>query len=420
MKIQSNEVSFEELLAKARRHWRFVVAGAGIGAVIAVTYTLVVPPIYEARAALVLPLPDEQQPEMLAGGGLLSKQSALTIYLGIFQSYSVRSRVAKAANISLKDLDKMLMCMTDENSNQIIISSQSTSKKDALNIVDTTLKTGSNVLASTSFSKAERQEQALETAVAKKQDELENAEEALNTFQKSSKTIANLGDAFAGTAVYSELAQNEIELGAVKKELDVAKQLATRVALGDPIRQNVQTLQTERERLREQLAQKQVELGFAQVSGGAQAPNVLRLQEEVKILKDALAESGRAEASAVAENRTPDLARLEIRQKSLEWRRDQLLKRANLAGDEAITLLRLLRTHQLAKTGYEALYSQYEQARTSAGVERVRWSVIDRPYIEPEPVNKRPARNAAIGFVLGSLLSVALVARRSKADSKRR
>lgn len=420
MKIQKNDISFEELVKKARANWRFVLGGAVVGAGIAIVYTLIVPPIYEARAAIVLPLPDEQ-PEALAGGGasLLSKQSPLSIYLGIFQSYSVRSKVAKNAGMSLKDIDKKLFCTSDENANQLIISAQSKSTKEALNVVNLALAAGTNVLASASFSKAERQERALETEVKSKRKELEDAESALNRFQKSSKTIANLGDAFAGTAVYSELAQIEIELGSVKQEIDAAKQLAMRVALGDPIRQNAQAAQTERERLREQLAQKQVELNFAKVTGGSENPNVIRLSEEVKILEDALSASGREEASAVSENRTPELARMEVKRKSLEWKRDQLLKRANLAGDEAIALLKLLRTQQLARAGYETLYARYEQARTNAGVERVRWSVIDAPYLDTEPTNKRPARSGAVGFIIGALGAVALVARRSAKASKR-
>lgn len=61
---------------------------------------------------------------------------------------------------------------------------------------------------------------------------------------------------------------------------------------------------------------------------------------------------------------------------------------------------------------------QYELAKLEAESERVRWTVLSQPRVDPRPINKRYARDLAAGGVAGFLLALLILKLNSRGESR--
>jgi xanthine dehydrogenase YagR molybdenum-binding subunit len=79
---------------------------------------------------------------------------------------------------------------------------------------------------------------------------------------------------------------------------------------------------------------------------------------------------------------------------------------------EAAEYVRLYREVQGAGEIVQTLRENFERARTEAQVDKVRWSVLDQPYLEDKPNNKNYVRNVAVGAIAGIFIGSVWAVRR--------
>jgi uncharacterized protein involved in exopolysaccharide biosynthesis len=108
-----------------------------------------------------------------------------------------------------------------------------------------------------------------------------------------------------------------------------------------------------------------------------------------------------AEQRSIDEGLNSTVAALEQQRLLLTFQVAETRQLANLAPDEAMALGRLYTEAKTLEQVLLGLRQRYETAKVDAQVQRVTWTVLETPYREDEPGNKRPVLAGVVLFMLG-------------------
>lgn len=370
----------------------------GIGAF---AFTLLSPPIWQAKATLVMPMPEttpvNSQLAMFVGQ---PASSSIDVLAGIVKSHRLLKEVAAKTDSDPFKLERILRTDVNPAAGQLSLKAEDGSKERAALYLSEAIVTLDKLAKEVGLSVASRTRSEIETSLAQRRQELETAETRLSNFLARALTAPDPANPGASSEYRKAFSEARIQEQRLDRELAAERQKMSQVAKAGDLPTGIPELQP----LRDQLIAKETELANAKIQFSDSSREVTTLQRQVKVLRDAVQREVAKRYQAVDQGADLRIAQLEASKLVAEWQADSLRRLADAAPREAAEASRLHREVQTLASVVNELRMQYEKARIDADVDKVRWSVLEPPYIVEPPVNKHPVRSTAFGMVTGFLL----------------
>ncbi len=391
------DVALSAAFAKIRAHKWPVLGLAALLAGAGALYTWRKAPTWQARSTLLLVVPDPTRNPLALSLGV-TQTSPLGVLQGVVKSRSGIDYVRKRTGIDREDLERWLEVQTDPTANQITIGATNKDKAMAIRMVATAIEGLTVLNRDVGFSTAQTQVRYLEGTIRERERELDQKQRAFVAFQRTlSVPIDPTKPETAGIPA-QQLSQARFELGSIEKSLRVARAAASASAATLP---RVPTTVPSINGWRTRLVQQEYDLRVLGIQLGPEAPDVVAKIQQIAITRKALQDETQRYLQSVTSNVDPRIAELEARRLVVADQVERLKPLAAKAPVEAVRLVQLYREATGAAAIVQTLREQYERARTEAQVDKVRWSVLDAPYLEDRPNNKNYWRNGALGAFVG-------------------
>lgn len=402
-----------DVVAALRRSWRFVALMTLAGAVIALVVTFLIPPVWQVNADLLLP--DSQASPSAALASVseslgVGQAHPLDILNGILNSHSALCTISAKTGLSVRKVDDALSGAVDKSRNVLTISVRLRDKKLALRTVDIAIRVLGNLARDINTTRASRQASLLQREVARYSAQLVAADRKLMEFQRRMKTAPpSLQDPSASN-YFRQLRDLEYRLAQTDKELAVARASAltsARKAIELPTGVPVADWRT-------RVLDLQYRLQVAQVSLGPREPSVVKLRAELEVARRQLKDEIANYIRSVNQDVDPAIASLVAARMLLSWQVDYTRAIANAAPEEGVELQRLLREQTVLQNVLAGIRTDYAKARIDADIDKVRFTVLDPPYVfDDRPVNKRYVAYTAFGLLAGALLGTLIACMRT-------
>jgi uncharacterized protein involved in exopolysaccharide biosynthesis len=322
---------------------------------------------------------------------------------GVMQSERELSAIRTKFNLDWRIFDTAFKVVDESQSNQLIISYESTDREKIVPVLEFSLSMLGDLDKELSFSAGSRQADTLRTAVADKKEELRAVEEKLLTFQKKMKA-PSVPDKPETVGNYIEELRNlEFELAGVKQQLSTLRSQAKNAATAPS---DIPTVIPNAKIWQKSVAEDEYELKVALTSLGPENPEVVSLTRKLEQSRVKFKEAVQSYYKSVNRSLDPKVAELEAKRTLLESQVITARGYANVAPQEALTLTRLVTEVLTVRTVYGQLRSQFEQAKIESEVGKVRWSVLDAPYIHPRPTNKARLIPSIASTLLGFFIAL--------------
>lgn len=375
--------------------WGFVIAGV----IAMAAYDRLAPPLYGANMTILLPPSTETSSNPLAKL-VKDTQSPGDILAGILNSRNMRTRLGTKYNRDPRKVEIKVENVANEG--QLKISASDRSKDVALGMV----------VAAESELKRIRQEQNSQlsntrSVLLKKQVEIRESKlyevtQRLVKYQTEMKTAPDPLTPYMGTKTLVDMNMAKLELkkldeeiayktASYRKQARMSATLPTQLPINDD-RKKVQEIE--------------LELRTQQIVYGDSHPTIVRLKEQLKIAKQALQKSAAEQMQSLSMGLPSDLIELGARREVLRIQVQTLTEMSKNAPQEAVNMAALQAELQSQAALLQQAKAQYEQVLMDGQVDRVAWSTLDQPYLEPEPVNRALPRAVIMGAFLGFLLGV--------------
>ncbi|MGV3616330.1 MAG: GumC family protein [Fimbriimonas sp.] len=418
----SDEINLGALFAPLRGRQRTLWLGGLIGAVVMLGITIVSKPVWRIQGTIltVIPSVDEASAGGAGGGGLAAMLSPnapdpLQVLEGVIMSRRSIDIVMKRTGSSRRDVENGLKVTRNPKAAQISVSWEDDDRKRGIAAVQGAFDALSLLNRELGFSAAAQQAKLLESSVAQREKDLAVAESALAQFQKQMKAPSIPGDPASAGEYLKQQKELELKLNGLNASIRQARSVAQESARNVELPSMLATSQG----FREKLIGLQFELGVARTEYGPAAPQVVRLERQIEVAREALQKEVTRRVQSVAANVDPAIAQLEADRIVTDFQLQAVRKLASRAPDEAIELARLSREVATLGTLLGQLREQYERTRVAAEVDRVRWNVLEKPFVEDKPTNKRYGRSPAMGFLGGYFLTGAYLLFRGRRKSAR-
>lgn len=400
-----DEIDLRELVRTLWRH-RWVIGGVTVVAALiaAAVSVFVLPPVYEARALLLVTRPQVQtvdpnnstffRTEELNIAATLNLDLPAESVVALARSPLVRDEVAQRTGLPKERLRKALYAQSVRNTNLVELRVRFGDPLEAQRIAaawtEVVVARSSMLFSTRATASYTLFAQQLNTAL----DRLRAAEQALRHFNATSRISelqARLGKLVDQLASYESrhndltvsLARAEQELESIEaqiqrepKTLTLSKSIAT-----DPF-------------LHEAMA----------TASGRSFLELSRLKlrtEEQNPVYNAL---NQARANAAVAVQALRAEKLGVERAMQEIRQEIAQIRADLA-NQVLTQTRLVREAENARKVYGVLFQRREEARITATTQSGTVQVALPASLPDEPVSPRPALNTVLAVVLGFLLS---------------
>ena len=383
--MERKSITVDDLLAVFRRYWRSIcaltfLAGGGIA-----LKEYLAPIKYRGTTSILVITPNLSG----AAGQLAVLNASAATPLRTIKGVMVSDRETRAIIDKFK-LDwrkfEFEFQVTDESqTNQLQISYDSEDPKLILNLLQFSVDKLGELDKEFNFSVGTKQAVALGDEVKKKEEQVKKAEDGLLKLQKSLKTISDPTDP-KSVAIYLEKYQKlEMELGGVKEQLKILRGQLSSATADSSIPSAIPPAIA----WQKKLSDVEYRLRVARTTMGEQNPEVVRLKRIEEQTKAQYQSDVQKYLTSVNKNLDPNLALLESKRLLLEYQATQARELARIAPDEGLELARYVTEVLTLRKVLATLRGQYEQAKIEAEVSKVRWNVLDPPYIERKPVNKR-------------------------------
>ncbi len=422
-------VDLNELGRRIRGRLGVFLGLIGLGVGVAVLYTLLWPPKYEAKATLYFPSRPPSMLSLPAGGGEAGALAALTgggtttldIYRGFLESESALDELASGVNMEREEAIKHRKFESDFRNNTLTIFGTSSDKDQAMKIVRLHLNALEKINARTQQSFQSEDVKVLENEVKKERATISQLESKLVSLQRNAKSAPSIiSQPDAGTmAMPGNWAQ---QLKALQiKEIDVQSKLAMvrgRFAKMSATAADLPVSLPPIAALRPKLVAAETELKAKSAALGPDAPEIKRLKESITAIRKQMSLEAskylRALQSGTAETgKDPGIegyVELLLEQTSISAQRDALKKIVDLAPEEAAELNATLREIAMRGQLLAKATIQYQAAKLQMTRDPIKWTILDQPRLEDKPVNKKLGMNLsmgiAAGLVLGALVSI--------------
>lgn len=391
------------------RAWKSIGALALGLALLVGLVTFLIPPIFEARFAVLFPRSQSSSAGSLVQ--MAANNSSDVQYLGgVIKSHDVRARVAELAKIRLKDVDNALDVNEMPERRQLEVAFRSGSDKIALEAVTSMLGRLKQLDQRLLFNLSDRISSDLAKDVQEKKKILDHAQDELAEFQKAAMTAPSSQEDFTGSEyivrAQAARAAYAISQRKVQTKLDQARKTGQAIDLNLPTGDN-QIAEWRKELLTARMAldtaKARYQPGTLQIKTAQQSMDAAE-----KAIRDEL------QARVVSVEKGIDLSTAALFAENLlaKWQMEEADARAKVAPEEAQKFRRLLLAIRTASSDYEATVGAFRNEDVRNTIEKLQWSVLDDPYVLEEPVNKKYALNMIAGFVVGGLVGSIVAVRR--------
>jgi uncharacterized protein involved in exopolysaccharide biosynthesis len=404
----SDEVDLRALGRNLLRRWPLPVGLAIAGATISLIITFLTRPVYQARAALYLPVAN--QSVRLPGVVNAAPSDPVSILAGILSSRTAQEEMRKKMELEPKDVSKHLAIEPLPYSSQVVLKFDWNTPDGAKAALEELIAGLRKIDAEVGISLITGRLRATENELEEVQERLDKAERDLSEFLAKAKTNPSGTSLVEGSVAQAQLRDLEVQLAAVNREIGARRQLGSQAMSGQvTIPRGVPSIDA----LQARLAEAQIKLNNARAVFRPNTPEVRHAQDEVEAVRAELAKEINAHNQSIRANVNPTLVDLQTKKAVLERQILLVRDQAELAPREALEAQRLTRAMQIEEQSYRDLQQQIFELSLQEQANEVKWTVLDPPEAASKPVNKRYTVNALLFGVLGGMLGL-LWASRSK------
>jgi uncharacterized protein involved in exopolysaccharide biosynthesis len=396
----SGELDRGRYIDAGKAVWKRIAATSGGFAVLAVIYHFVAAPVYVGKASVILEVDPVDAVTMFRFGA--EAPSALDIIEGVIKSNPVQQSVRDATQdltpdkkrMSEGDLSTLLTTTKEYKRNQVVLTVRNKDQKLILGVLESAilaLKTRDKEL---NYSTAGKKAEYLVEAISDKENELDQAQADLSAYLTAMKAPSDPtepGDVAIKLQAYKDFLETQLE--AAKSQAKAAAEGAL----------DMPTASSASFYWRTKINDLKFQLRAAEVTFGPAKPEVVKLQGQIAEAEKMAKEEVGKEIESLDQNLSTKVQDLELRRRTLIYQVAQAKVAAEAAPGEAVEIQRLYREVRTLEEVLVTLKRNYEARRVDAQIEKVRWDVLEDPYIKERPANKRPLFYTALAILLGAI-----------------
>lgn len=411
------------VLQRVRRRLGWIFLVGLLGAALAVTATYLLPPVHRARASVFIP---PREVTVLGGvglgeGGLAGAAaavlgtgpSAVKVFRALLESESAVDYVRKETGLERRELLRKRRIEERPGESLLVLSVTDADPEKARRIVALHIEALERINREVNAFGPEDDRRVLQGALAEARGKLADAEAAFLAFQKRARTapLPLSAAPSAGSAPPNwaqRLRELEVERDRLEASFREAQRRARRAAgTGGEIPSDIPPVV----KFRPRLIDKELQVRAAEQVSGPDSPELLILRRELADLRSQMEKEIRAYLAAVQteaiEPSAPESSIALFAQRvGVETQIEALRRLAAAAPGEVVELTRLSREVAIQSEIVRSLTTQLELARVLAAREPNRWVLLDEPWVEDRPVNKRYVFTAAAAGLLAVLAAV--------------
>ncbi|MBX3096509.1 MAG: hypothetical protein KF812_06565 [Fimbriimonadaceae bacterium] len=403
-----DEIDLRSLGRTLLRYWYLPVACGLFLGLIAAIVTFLVQPVYQARAALYIPVADRavRLPSVVNA----APSDPVNILSGVLNSTTAQAGVREKLNLEPEDVSKHLFVEPHPYESQVILKFDWKDPVVAKESLDEMIAGLRKIDAEVGISLITAQLKANQEELDRVKGELSNAERDLSEFLATTQTNPTGTSLTTGSPASTQLSLLNTDLQGVERQIDALRQYSSAATTG-PI--NIPRGIPSIDALQAKLAEAQLKLSTASSVFQPNTPEVKHARDEVEAVRKELAKEINNHNQSIRSNVNPDLVELQTRREVLRKQISLLQKQADLAPKEALEAQRLIRVMQVHETNYRALEQTVFDLSLQEKANEVKWTVLDPPMAGKKPVNKRYTLNVGIFGLLGGMLGLLWASRRS-------
>lgn len=378
----------------------------------AVAYTFFVPPVYQAKATVILPAQSVPTPAL---GGLAStlglqlgnsEQDSLMMIKAILESRRVAVEVAKQVGV---DPDKLEMDVREDRfANTLSLRVRDGDSERALRLSSLyieSLRAANKSLRLPTRSVAIAE---LESLLDSRQQQLMESEALLEDFLRGSQTAPfqmGLGGFSPNLSYKDQLNALRFEyeqLTAQLEDIDRRTSASARLLPDDlpPVM-----------KWAEELTRMEAELTAKRATLAPGSTELRQMEQQYADAQQSLKRDVDNYLESIRERVAESTADIETQRVGIEEKISSLEVLAEVAPSEMTAYARLRRDTEILNSIVQQVRLELEQARLDRTNDPNRWEVLDEPYLEPKPINKRYGRNGAVALLLGVVLGAVIAGR---------
>lgn len=374
-----------------------MVALALFGGLVGLLTTLIIPPIYQAKATLLVPTIESKN-------NPLGAFSPINMLRGIVTSIELQNRVAKEVGIERRSVETMLDSRAELNQNQLEISAVSQSGDVALRVVASASKHLRDIASEAGLGSAGRQAAILKRKIDEREKELAGATDRLTEAQRKANIAVDPTNPASALYYNQQLRQAETAIGALDREL-VVRRANAREGNRNP---ELPSSLTENLPEREALLNAEFEYETSRRQLGNSNPELARKREALVAARSAFEREVSARFRSASQGLDVEIAGLEARRAMLRTQRGFWQGLSRNAPTHALELMKLNFEVEEIQAVLKGLRDSYNESMMNASVESVNWTILSEPQLSPEPINKNFGLNIFLGVMVGLFLGGAI------------
>jgi uncharacterized protein involved in exopolysaccharide biosynthesis len=402
-----------------------VAACAVVGATVGIVMTAMRTPEYAARMSVFFPARASVLGSTgLGEGGSLgaaamlgsSGPSPLRIFQAFLESETAVSDIRKAFNFKRKDLLENRALDADPRTNVLTVTFIDPDPKRAQRVLHKHVEELRRINSKVSFNTMEDDLRVIRNRLDQARRKMSETEAKLVAYQRNTISAPTVSTGPTGvSSTPASWAQSLIQLQMEQERIDRTLSASkARVQALAKMSSDVPSELPPIKRLRPKLLDISYELELKRRTLGPQAPEVTRLEAQLRVTQKALTTELQAYMTGVNTNlidpSTPEgqIPAL-LTSRTVNDAQISVLRRlAQAAPTESMQLNRLYSQINLQAGIVQTLTTQYLTASLQAQRDPNRWVILDEPWVDDRPVNKSFGRTALVGAFLGLFVGVAL------------
>lgn len=397
------EINLDETLRALLRRWWLIVLIAVVVACLGLAYSYFSAPIYQVKAALLMAKAESPQSPLATALATRDDSTPVEVVYGVLTSRRAENAIVEKTGIPRKAFRKNYAIERKPPQNQLVLAFTTKNRGQGVQVLQTAIDALREVNREIGFSEGARTATYLASELAAKRDELKRAEVELANYQKRMKAPMAPGT-FEGVSQYLRSYNDAVQqLDATRRQLQQARATARESAAAGL---DVPTGLAASKVWRDQYVKTSHALNVARQQFGPEHEEVVKLERELAQIRKRGREEIADNLQSVLKGLDPVTAELEAKRIVLEWEVEDLRGAAQAAPAEATRLQDLYRNVTTLAQVVQQLEGQYQTAKIASSVDKVRWSVLDPPYVEEPPVNKRWGRLLATYLFVGVLVGI--------------